>query len=231
MKGEIIYVSSNKEDWSVENRIIDNISKVTKLPILSVTQKPVKFGRNIDVGDVGVSGFNMFRQILIGLKNSNADYVISCEADSLYPPDYFEFIPENLEQAYRSKNIYIYHTHDRFVGKKLFVSKSLFYPKPVGSTVGQIIGREYYMSILESLFEGAPEWSAEEISFPKERKGQADIFLNVSTDVKYFNHENPIVSLKTRRGMRNYSNTQGEAISELPYWGKAVDFITNVLVN
>lgn len=208
MKGEIIYVSSNRESKKVEDRIIKNLLSVTDLPIISVTQKPTKLGRNIVVGDVGVSGFNMFRQILIGLKESDADYVIGAESDCLYPPDYFEFIPPDLRTVYRSKNTYI-----------LPFKEGCFYPKPVGSTLCQVIGRKYYIEILEALFESAPKWTTGELSFPKERRGHHDIVLKEY--IKHFSHTNPIISLKTGKGMRKHSNGQGEDVCELPYWGSA----------
>jgi hypothetical protein len=97
----IIYYTSNREDPKFENRVKENILSVTDLPIVSVSQKPIDFGKNICVGDVGTSGFNCFRQIQIALQNTAADFVISAEADCLYPPDYFEFVPEN-EKCWRN---------------------------------------------------------------------------------------------------------------------------------
>lgn len=210
-RGEIIYVSSNREDNRFEEKIRQNILSVTNLPIISVTQKPVNFGRNIVVGNVGVSGFNMFRQILIGLKASDADYVIGCESDCLYPPDYFEFVPPDLRTVYRSDKTFI-----------LPYKRGCFYGKPNGTSLCQIIGREYYIEILESLFESAPTWTTGEKSFPKERRGQYDIIKK--NEIKYFSHSNPIISFKTGKGMRHLSNGQGEDVCNLPYWGTA-DFI------
>ena len=91
----IIYCSSNREHPKFEQRIKDNILKVRgNLPIISVTQKPINFGKNICVGNVGVSGFNFFRQSLIACEEAKTKFVISAEADCLYPPGYFQFIPE-----------------------------------------------------------------------------------------------------------------------------------------
>lgn len=205
-KGEIIYISSNQEDDRFEEKIRQNILSVTNLPIISVTQKPINFGKNIAVGSVGVSGFNMFRQILIGLKASDADYVIACESDCLYPPDYFEFVPPDLRTVYRSDKTFI-----------LPYKSGCFYGKPKGTSLCQIIGREYYIEILEALFQGAPTWSVEERSFPKERIGQYDIVKK--SEIKYFSHPNPIISFKTGKGMRHVSNGQGENVCELRYWG------------
>src|ERR1700687_5200912 len=91
----IIYYSSNHEKPEFEQRIKDNILRVSSgLPIISVTQKPIDFGKNIVVGDVGTSGLNMFRQVQIACRAAKTKFVISAEADCLYPPDYFIFIPK-----------------------------------------------------------------------------------------------------------------------------------------
>ena len=69
MSVTILYYTSNREGEEFEGRIRQNILNVKgDLPIISISHKPIDFGENICVGDVGVSGFNMFRQIQIGLK-------------------------------------------------------------------------------------------------------------------------------------------------------------------
>src|SRR5438132_1087410 len=90
----ILYYTSNREDPEFEARVKQNLLKVCgDLPIISISQKPIKLGKNICIKDVGTSGFNMFRQVEIGCKLAETPFVISAEADCLYPPDYFQFIP------------------------------------------------------------------------------------------------------------------------------------------
>jgi hypothetical protein len=43
----ILYYTSNREDESFEKKIQENILKQTDLPIISVSQKPINFGKNI----------------------------------------------------------------------------------------------------------------------------------------------------------------------------------------
>lgn len=209
MKAVIIYVSSNKEMPEFEDRIRKNILDMKgNIPVISVTQKPIEFGKNIVVGDVGVSGFNMFRQVLIGLKESDADYVISCEADCLYPPDYFDFIPPKLDVPYRNSNVYVMAQH-----------RNYFYKKPEGATHAQIVGRQFYIDTLEKLFEGAPEWS-DERNFPKERYGKEDVFDKIG----YWNTYNPVVQIKTSQSMRHHTRSERTPIYDIPYWGNGKDF-------
>lgn len=210
MKGAIIYVSSNKEYPQFEERIRQNILKVTDLPIISVTQKPIDFGTNIVVGDnVGISGYNMFRQVLIGMEASDADYVVSCEADCMYPPDYFNFVPERLDVAYRNSNVYVMGQHRKY-----------FYKKEEGATHAQIVGRQFYIDRLKKLFADGPEWSTTEFNFPKERTGDNDVF----DDIVYWKTDNPVVQIKTSQSMRNHTHSDRTPIYEIPYWGNGKDF-------
>ncbi len=208
-KVDIIYVSSNKEMPEFEQRIRQNILDMSKgYKIISVTQKPIDFGTNIVVGDVGVSGFNMFRQVLIGLKASTADYVICCEADCLYPADYFDFVPEKLDVAYRDSNVYVMGQH-----------RNYFYKKSEGATHAQIVGRQFYIETLEKLFEGCPEWSLEK-NFPKERYRKEDVF----DKIEYWSSYNPVVQIKTSQSMRNYTHSERIPIYDIPYWGNGREF-------
>ena len=201
----ILYCSSNREKPEFEKRIIDSLLKVSgDLPIVSVTQQPTDLGTNICVGDVGASGFNFFKQTLIGLSQIKTKFVISAEADCLYPKGYFDFVPEREDVCYRSKQVYIMPD-----------GRDYFFHKIEGSTLGQAVGRDLYLATLEKLFAGAPEWSVEEKNFPKERHRKSDVFKSFER----FNPPAPLISFKTHRGMRYYTNSERVPIPELPYWG------------
>ena len=208
----IIYCSSNQEAPKFEERIRDNILKnCRELPIISVTQKPIDFGTNICVGDdVGVSGFNFFRQSLIACKAAKTRFVLSCEADCLYPKDYFTFIPERDDVCYRNKNLYVM-AHKR----------AIFWKKEKGATHAQIVNRELYIKVLEELFEGEPEWSVEQKNFPKEkfRGKREDVFA--PNEIIHYTTKNPIFQFKTSDSMRHFTVSDRIDRYEIPYWGNA----------
>lgn len=205
----ILYYSSGRENPGFEQRIIERLIRASKgLPIISVTQKPLHLGHNICVGDVGASGFNLFRQVLIGLKKVKTKFVASAEADSLYPDTYFDFIPEKDDVCYRATQIYVMPD-----------ARDYFFHKEEGTVLGQIVGRDFYLSTLEKLFQGAPQWSIEEKNFPKERCKQDDIF----TEIKRFDPPAPIITFKTHRGLRYYTHSKRDPIYALPYWGNGKD--------
>jgi hypothetical protein len=98
--------------------------------------------------------------------------------------------------------------------------RPFFWNKKEGATHAQVVGREFYLNRLNELFKGAPEWSVEEKNFPKERKMGEDVFK----EVEYWETENPVVQIKTKRSMRHYTHSERVDTHELPYWGKGVDF-------
>lgn len=201
----IIYYTSNREDPEFEKRVQENLLKNSgDLPIISISHKPINLGKNICVGDVGTSGFNMFRQVQIGCKEAKTKFIISAEADCLYPPDYFEFRPERDDKCYRDNNLYV------MPDKRAF-----FFHKAEGATHAQIVGREYYLETLEKLFKGAPEWNTSEKNFPKERFKKEDVF----DEILYWKSENPVFQIKTHKGMRYYTHSDRTPIESLPYWG------------
>ena len=206
MKGGIIYISSNREKPEFENKIIqDMLSKKGNLPVFSVTQKPMDLGTNKCIGDVGTSGFNFCRQLQMAIELADVDYVISCEADCLYPPDYFTFVPPRLDTCYRNSNICILGYRRNYFSKKN------------SSTFAQVIGREFYLNHISKLFGDAPQWNKELKNWPKEWGKK--FFDSWET----FETEYPCISLKTGLGMRIHSAMGSTEIPELPYWGSAKD--------
>jgi len=201
----IIYYTSNREKPDFEERVQQNLLSVCgDRPIISVSHKPINLGKNICVGDVGVSGFNMFRQVQIACEAATTPFVISAEADCLYPPDYFTFIPPKLDACYRNSNLYVMPD-----------ARDYFFYKEEGATHAQIVGREFYLATLKDLFADAPQWNVEEKNFPKERLGKADVF----DTIYYWKSENPVFQIKTHRGMRYYTHSDRTPIPEIPYWG------------
>ena len=202
MTGTIIYLSSNRESPEFERKIQEDLySKHGNLPIVSVTQKPSSLGNNLCVGDVGTSGFNFIRQVLIACEMAQTDYVIHAEADCLYSPDYFTWIPPKLDVCYRNSNIYVQKFHQDFACKK------------TGSTFSSVVGREFYIKRLHELLDDQPMWNTEMKNFPKE------IGKPYFDSYEYFETKYPCLSFKTGKGMRKHSPSDEVPIYDLPYWG------------
>lgn len=195
----IIYYTANRENEEFENKIIDNINKVKgDLPVISVSQKPMDFGKNICVGIQEASDSNAFRQLLIGLKEAKTKYAIAAEADTLYPPEYFNFIPPTDDNVYRYTNLWIKWRHKSVFYKKYYVEGA------------QSCNREFWIKMLERRIDDSKGWSP----YPVEK-----VF---DTQGKYFwISENPVIIFKTGGGLRTKAPyiLKVPPVTSLPYWG------------
>lgn len=196
----IIYYTSNLENEDFEKKVIDNILSITDLPIISVSQKPMEFGDNICVGDVGISYLNAFRQLLIGCEKATTEFVVMAESDCLYPQKgYFDYEPKNPNKIYSYNNNWI-----------LFKGKDKFYRKEQ-THGGMIYGREFLINLLKKSFVGLPMWSRKKMGFP---------FYDKDQKFEWFGGDPIINTITGVNGRRGTSLMKDEPKEELPYWGK-----------
>jgi len=87
----VIYYTPNYKDETFAEKIRQALLKtIGNTPLISVSQKPLNFGKNICVGDIGRSPRNVYKQMLIGCKEATTDYVGMAEDDTLYHPAHFD---------------------------------------------------------------------------------------------------------------------------------------------
>jgi len=106
----VVYYTSNFANppftEAVRARLLESIGDT---PLISVSQKPMDFGHNICVGDIGRSQVNIYKQVNIGIKAAKTKYVALCEDDCLYPPSHFTcFRPKDDEFAYNMNRWGVY---------------------------------------------------------------------------------------------------------------------------
>lgn len=197
----IIFYTSNHEEENFEKNIRRVLlTTIGDLPLISVSQKPIDFGENICVGEVGANDHNLYRQIQIACQSAKTPFVASAEADNLYPPDYINFNPPVVDAIYRYNNIWVLKHW-----QKVFVRKSW-------CEGAQIIGREYYLSLLEKEFEDLPMWTTKTGT-------KTNPFKRLNRNWTYYGTKNPVVSFKTGHGLRSNTLTLEESAESLPYWG------------
>jgi hypothetical protein len=87
----LLLATANQLDETVAKKIRDYVIEVTenKYPIVSVSQKPIDFGTNICIGEIGTSKYNEYKQILIGAKEVKTKYTAVIDDDVLYAPCHF----------------------------------------------------------------------------------------------------------------------------------------------
>jgi len=214
----IIYYTSNRENEEFEKKIRDKLVMMTsRIPIISVSHKPINLGINISVGVQFPCNHNLFRQIQIGAKLATTPFIIFAEADCLYPPDYFRsFTPTDVNQTYKCDNLYILNEW----GKGEY---SGFYQKETG-TFAQISGREHLIKEVDFVLKDRPFWYQPhwtELRSGKSSKNERPLELFRRRRWKTFTTKNPIVSIKTEDGMSKHTRIIEPPIDKIPWWGEA----------
>lgn len=103
----IIYYTDGHIDEPLARAVRKNLVKATgdKIPIISVSQHPLNFGRNICVGEKPRSNRSIYEQILAGLEAAPPESVIYlCEHDVAYNPSHFAHVPEVRERIDYNQN-------------------------------------------------------------------------------------------------------------------------------
>ena len=85
----VFYTSNFMTGHFIEKVKEHTLKVIGDCPLISVSQKPMDFGENICIGDVGRSHLNIYRQILIGAKAAKTKYIALVEDDILYHPSHF----------------------------------------------------------------------------------------------------------------------------------------------
>lgn len=81
------------------------------IPLISISHKPMDFGKNICVEGFEVSIYNIYRQILMGAKAASTRYVSCVEDDALYCREHFEHRPKDNSFDYNSNR---WHINEHF---------------------------------------------------------------------------------------------------------------------
>lgn len=87
----IVYYSDNRIDGTALNDACRKTLTDSGLPIVSVTHRPIELGKNIVV-DKMPSGKSLIEQVILGLENTDADFVYLAEHDCLYHPSHFGIV-------------------------------------------------------------------------------------------------------------------------------------------
>ena len=205
----VIYYTGHTERPEFEERIKANLLKtIDNLPLISVSQKPIDFGKNICVGNVGVSVHNAWRQLLIGAEAATTKFVCTAESDYLYPKEYFDFVPEDENSFYMPDPFYVLSSQH---GKD-----HAFRLKPQGCEGALIMGREFLIKRIHEMLDPYGIWrDSLDYRIHLFRKGQAKRFkINI-----------PVIMFKTDKGMTQRDAHSWERELNLPYWGGAAELL------
>ena len=199
----IVYITSNGDYASLEEAVRETIlTNSAGLPIVSVSQNPLEFGDNICVGDIGRSRHNIYKQLRLGLERAQSRFVVVCEADFLYPPQFFAFTPERDDTYYYPRDGYILWRRNRS-----------FFRKQLDQLSG-VVSRLYLLTLLDTI-------QAEDVTLEGRQFNFVMTMRRIANQQEY--DAGPVVTLKTDRQMHNKSPHSWMRSRSLPIWGNASD--------
>lgn len=208
----VIYYTSNREPKEFEQKIRDLLLEaIGGLPLISVSQKPIIFGKNICVGDVGVSNQNAHRQFQIGAMAATTPFIHVAEADTLYPKEYFQYLPPTIDRIYWMP-IYLLYLNRRSWRRDRFYLKG-------ASECSIVVGREYIINLIENNLNGRGMWCPE-----RENGKTTSRIITSHKTCSLFNLKIPIISVKSGYSMHGSHECIGRT-KILPYWGTPDDVI------
>ena len=203
----IVYYTGHTGEPFFEQKIREELLKSSKgMKIVSVSQKPLDFGENICVGDVGKSHFNAWKQMKIGVENAKTKFVCMAEDDTLYPEEYFEFVPPREDYLYVPKQCYVL-----FLGRKKSHS---YFGRKQGSEGTIIAGRDFLLRRLDKMYKGLDEW----------RTSDTLRLVLFKRNWTTFDLKTPVVVFKPKGNLHMKAPIRrGERLRSLPYWGDSIN--------
>lgn len=106
----IVYYTDSRLDEKLAVQVRKQIKRCAgPIPIISVSQKPLDFGRNICVGEKPQTYKSAYEQMREGINAASPDSIIYlCEHDVFYHPSHFAFLPKRKTHAYFNQNCFHY---------------------------------------------------------------------------------------------------------------------------
>lgn len=104
----ILYLTDSVLDPFVAERCRRELIKASGgIEIVSVSQEPLDFGRNVCVGWIGRSAVSMDTQMQVGLEEVKTPFVSIAEHDCLYTPEHFNFFPPDETGFWYNDHCYL----------------------------------------------------------------------------------------------------------------------------
>lgn len=110
----VIYITDNVLDEHIAVACKYHLLKALgDKRLITVSQKPLDFGDNICVGDIGRSGFSISRQIKVGLDHTDTKFIAIAEHDCIYHEEHFNWIPPDEKNFYYNISCWLLQYNNR----------------------------------------------------------------------------------------------------------------------
>jgi hypothetical protein len=228
----IYYTSNNLEEKNpifVKNTKKQLLKAIGDHPLISVSQKPMDFGYNICVGDIGRSHRNIYYQILEGCKVAKTAYVAMAEDDILYSYNHFHtYTPKGNKFAYDMAKLSLF----------TWTRPPMFSFRTKRMVVNQLIApRDYLIEALEERFKRAEElkamgWDDNKINSRWGDPGRYENKLGVTVREREEFYSSVPSIVFTHENAYGYETNHGKKkllgdirIIEEAHWGRAEDVL------
>lgn len=207
----LLYYTANVAPEVFVSRVREHLWKMADgLPVISVSQKPIDFGENICVGDIGYNPPNVYRQILTGAKQVKTQFLACCEDDTLHDQEYFS--SEKLEPDQ------IYYNHRWNVMPTLY-----YYRRNRRGMCTCVAPTELMVKIMQEKWD---RWEKDHYQPVFAEPGRRDRELGLyECKVRILATKNVSLTFKHRNSLSGVSRMlQSDIIyNDHPFWGKAPD--------
>jgi len=220
----VIYYTCNHIQGYFADNIRDRLLKVCEgIPIISVSHRPLNFGKNICVGDIGISTYNIYKQILIGAKEADTKFLAMAEDDCIYTLSHFSHRPLDDETFSYNTNRW-----------NLDPSGVYFHRVRAGMCMC-IAPREFLIKTLESRFDKFPT------ILPKEElrgwgepgRDRPNKMLHEDIKLELFESAVPTICFNHYTGLGGRRRMMGKdtVVEKLDPWGNASDLWKDCTAN
>lgn len=217
----VIYYTANSLPEVFDTKIREQLLKAKgDYPLISVSQKPMDFGENICVGDIGRSHLNIYRQALLGAKNATTKYIALAEDDVLYSPDHFKHRSSDGTFAYNMSTWALY----------TWTKPATYSYKDRINLSGLICERDLFIEAMEERFARWPGDTAPIRNWAEPGKYENHLGVTKRVLEKFYTDiPNVVFSHETALSFDNLGKRKrlGYARAyDVPYWGRADQLIT-----
>lgn len=240
----VLYLTDSVLDSYLAEKCREYLLKaVCGKKIISVSQKPLDFGENICVGEIGRTGLTFDKQIYEGAKNIKTRFVAVAEHDCIYPSEHFDFIPKDDVNFWYNMNVWFMQynnpNHPELNG--------MFSYWPGRKAHSQLIcNAERYLQACAARYEitSDPNWTARyktgRVAEPGVVNKEHTMKLAMKKDVRHLQNKlndyingfkakefkTKIPTIDIRHGDNFSGARRGKRRTyELPHWGKMEDIL------
>jgi len=214
----ILFYSANQKPEPFASKVRASLlDTIGDLPLVSVTQGELDFGQNINVGQIGASTYNCYKQILIGAQAATTRFIACAEDDVLSPVEHYQFRPPRDDTFYYDKNRWWVELNDR---KPRYRWRN----RTVMSTC--VCNRELFIEWAERLFKKFPKEPTREGMTGWAEPGRYETYLKLpQVKISFFSSQYPMLTFNTKPSLGGVRRPQSTdtTCNYLEPWGFASD--------